>query len=319
MQTGNHSNLLIVNFGGPRSLSEVPSFLHELLTDHDVIRPAFPHFLHDRFFARVARKRSHKVAEDYELIGGGSPIYDDTQRIASHLNAQATFHRYLVATHEESLASIRSREGNWKVFPLFPQFSYSTTGSSARFLHKKGFDELQWIKSYAGHPAYIAAMQSCVRDFLSSNYLPEEETLLFFSPHGLPLTFTKTGDPYQSECELSYNLIRAAFPKARSVLAYQSKFGRGEWIRPYTIDLCENIHEIAQGAKNVVFIPLSFTSDHIETLFEVEAQYLPPIREQGLRAFRCPALNHRPDWLSAIPQIIATTDTKMSSELIFKR
>jgi ferrochelatase len=88
------------------------------------------------------------------------------------------------------------------------------------------------------------------------------------------------------------------------VLAFQSKFGHGEWLRPYTSEMCDTPQTWNHERRNVVFIPLSFTSDHIETLFEIEYQYLPAIRAQGLEAFRCPAMNLRHDWLDAIVEII---------------
>jgi ferrochelatase len=167
---------------------------------------------------------------------------------------------------------------------------------------------MRWVKSYAAHPAFVSAMQNCIRGFLKEKQLREEEVVLFFSPHGLPKKFICSGDVYQTECERSYRYISSAFPHALSIMAYQSKFGRGEWLRPYTNEVCEDVGSWGAGRKQVVFVPLSFTSDHVETLFEVEQQYLPVIRKKGFEAYRCPALNHRPDWLSAIPKILNEAD-----------
>src|SRR5690242_5625884 len=134
--------LVLVNFGGPRSLDEIGSFLTELLTDQDVIRTFFPRFFEKWFFKKVAIARVSKIAKDYELIGGKSPLFQDTEFLAEKLREKTnlpviTFHRYLPATHAEFFDTIRSIEADkLVVMPLYPQFSYSTTGSIARF-----FDE----------------------------------------------------------------------------------------------------------------------------------------------------------------------------------
>ncbi len=298
---------LLVNFGGPRDLDEIPSFLQSLLCDRDVIRTRFPTFFHNWLFSRIARKRSLKVREDYHEIGGRSPIYFDTEALKAALSERLkapvyTFHRYLPATHADSLKQIQN-EKDLIVLPLFPQFCYATTGSIARFFAPHFPHQLRWIKSYAGHPAFIASYQKRIAAFLKDNHLAEEETLLFFSAHGVPKKFVEEGDPYESECNLSYREVMKGFPKTKGRLCFQSKFGRGEWLRPYTNEACEDILNWHEGRKQVVFVPISFTSDHIETLFEIEKLYLPIIQEKGLKAYRCPALNLEPYWIEALAEI----------------
>lgn len=326
----NISQPLLVNFGGPRDLNEIFPFLKELLCDRDVVDTRFPKILHNFLFQRVAKKRSLKIREDYERIGGKSPIYFDTENLATeiHLKLQRkilTFHRYLPATHFESLRKIE--ESNAKeihVLPMFPQFTFATSGSIARFfsrnLSKKTLNKLRWVPSYPKDLFFIQSFQKRVQDFLKFQKLEEENTFLLFSAHGIPQIFVDKGDPYQKECEVSFEAILKAFPKALGKLCYQSKFGPGEWIQPYTNEVCETILQHNQGRKNVVFIPLSFTTDHIETLFEVEYQYLPLIRERGLNAYRCPALNLEPYWVESIAQLFLQKDvfTTMNNTLIKK-
>lgn len=306
--------LILVNFGGPRSLQEIGSFLTSLLTDVDVIRTPLPRFFEKWFFTRIALKRAKKIAHDYELIGGKSPIFEDTealaQEIRNRLNLSViTFHRYLTATHAESLRQIRECPSEELiVFPLYPQFSYATTGSIARFfnenLDSQLISKMHWIKSYSIHKSYVASMQRCIAEYLQQERLEEKDVVLFFSAHGLPQEFVDKGDPYERECHRSFDAIRKKFPDAYSLLAFQSKFGKGEWLRPYTSELCDRPQAWCHGKRNVVFIPLSFTSDHIETLFEIEYQYLPAIRANGLEAFRCPAMNLSDDWIQAIVDIL---------------
>ena len=307
-------NTLLVNFGGPRYKQEIAPFLTELLQDRDVIRTRLPRFLHNWIFARVARKRAVKIAHDYDLIGGRSPIYFDTEAIADSLRAKTgneviTFHRYLPATHAMSLRKVEAcKSDSILVLPLFPQYCSATTGSIARFLSTylspAAQKKLRWIRSYADHPAFIASYQRRIRDTLAGLKLKEEETALLFSAHGVPQSFIDTGDIYQAECERSFEAVKKAFPKALCRLSYQSKFGPGEWIRPYTDESCQKAPNWIQGRPNIVVVPLSFTSDHIETLFEIEHLYLPMLRANGLSAHRCPALNREPYWLEALTTIL---------------
>jgi protoporphyrin/coproporphyrin ferrochelatase len=320
------SSLLLVNFGGPRSMEEIPSFLTSLLTDVDVIRTPFPRFFEKWFFKKIALQRAQKIAHDYELIGGKSPIFGDTealaQEIRSRLNLRViTFHRYLTAPHAESLRQIRECSSEELiVFPLYPQFSYATTGSIARFFHEnldsQVVSKMRWIKSYPMQENYISSMQRCIAEYLQQQRLEEKDVVLFFSAHGLPQEFVDEGDPYERECHRSFDAIRKKFPDAYSLLAFQSKFGAGEWLRPYTSELCDRPQTWCHGKRNVVFVPLSFTSDHIETLFEIEYQYLPAIRANGLEAFRCPAMNLREDWIQGILEILKEKNYAKNESLL---
>lgn len=318
--------LLLVNFGGPRHLGEITEFLQELLTDQDVVRTRLPRLLHNWLFSRIARKRSIKIAHDYQLIGGKSPIYADTEAIASFLQERLkrkviTFHRYLPQTHPGFLKQILSEvPQDWDVFPLFPQFTHATTGSIARWLQrhlpKRVTHRLRWVKSYPTHPQFITAYQRCIRDFLHMHQLDARQVFLIFSAHGIPKSFLKSQDPYQAECEQSVEAVMKGFPQMESLLSYQSKFGPGEWLRPYTSEVVEQIQNFAKRRTHVVIVPISFTSDHIETLFEIQEQYLPPIRRAGLLAYRCPSLNLRPDWLESIVDILQTSERVSNKTLI---
>ncbi len=317
---------LIVNFGGPRSLSEIEPFLSALLTDRDVVRTNLPQVFNNYLFRRIAKKRAVKIADDYASIGGKSPIYEDTEYIAQELRKKfdspvLTFHRYLPSTHAGSLAAIEAVKcDEIRVFPMFPQFTYATTGSIARFFQKKlsnaVLNKLKWVKSYPSHPAFLEVTRKAIDEFLKKHDLKQEEVLFFFSAHGLPQDFVDKGDLYAYECLLSYHGVMSGFPKAEGLLAYQSKFGPGEWLKPYTQEVCEQIEKYRKGREHVLFIPISFTSDHIETLFEIEQQYLPIIKEQGLWAYRLSAPNRRPDWIEAIVEILSQFTPASTSMLI---
>lgn len=175
------------------------------------------------------------------------------------------------------------------------------------------------MRSYPIEGGYIDSMEQGIADFFHTHSLREKEVVLFFSAHGLPQSFVDEGDPYERECYLSFDAIRQRFPESHSILAFQSRFGRGKWLKPYTDELCANPQMWNQGRKNVLFIPLSFTSDHIETLFEIEYQYLPLIRKGGLNGFRCPTIQGREDWMRGILKILEKSTLFSNEQLIRKK
>jgi ferrochelatase len=310
--------LILANFGGPRNLEEVEEFLKELLNDQDVIQTGLPKFLHRLIFNKVAKKRAPETQKDYEEIGGLSPIYGDTECIAAALTEKLnipviTFHRYLPKTHTESIKKIIN--GNWdeiEIFPLFPQFTYATTGSLARFffenLPKKISKRMKWVKSYEAEKGFINCWSRIIKNTLTSKNIEEEDTFLIFSAHGIPKKYVDNGDPYESQCLKSFNQIMNQLPNLEGMLSFQSKFGKGQWLRPYTSDVSENINNFIGTKKNVAIVPISFTSDHIETLFEVEDEYIPPIKKSLINAFRIPALNLDKQWIEFIAEMIKNND-----------
>lgn len=322
----NNIGYILANFGGPRNIREITPFLKALLTDQDVIRTRLPPFFHRMIFSFIAKKRAHQVTKDYESIGGKSPIFDDTEALAEALRGilqtpVITFHRYLPATHQDFIQAIQNSTCDaFHVFPMFPQFSYATTGSIARWfdshLSSAMVKKFHWVQSYSTHPAFIDAHQCSIRDFLTANRLREEETVLLFSAHGIPRKFVLQGELYGEECHASYQAVMQTFPKALGRLSFQSRFGPGEWIKPYTEDLCQGIHLWHQERPNIVFVPISFTSDHMETLFEVEKKYMSTIRDQGLRPFRVPALADNRLWIEGITTILKESNLCYNHTLI---
>ncbi|MES2121884.1 MAG: ferrochelatase, partial [Chlamydiota bacterium] len=240
---------LIVNFGGPRDLGEVEEFLIALLTDQEVIQSSLPGFIHRLFFSWVAKRRSKRVLHDYAAIGGKSPIFEDTEALAQQLRETLkapviTFHRYIPKTHLPFLAQMNALEhcDEIRVFPLFPQFSYTTTGSIARWfkdhLPKTVTNKMHWIKSYPDDPLYLKAFATVIAECLDANSFLEEETVLLFSAHGLPQRYINNGDVYERECKLTAQKLSAHFPRAVSELCYQSQFGKELWLKPSTIETC---------------------------------------------------------------------------------
>lgn len=304
---------LLVNFGGPRSLPEIEPFLAELLTDQDVIQTRMPSWLHRRVFGRVARRRVSQVAHQYEAIGGKSPIFEDTEELARQLSGKLgapvlTFHRYLPATHSTFVETMRKVQGDIIVLPLFPQFSYTTTGSAARWmLRHLPFDTVQrmgWIHSYCDHAAFI--------DPLCQQLEGLHDTLLLCSVHGLPIQYVAHGDPYQRECQRSLTALLERLPHLRAILGYQSQFGKQEWLKPSTAQLCEQLE------GNILIVPLSFVSDHLETLYEIEHEYVARLHQRSIPARRLPALGLNPHWVQGLAQLLRKPPNLTTTQMLIR-
>lgn len=328
------TEILLVNFGGPRNLKEVEPFLTELLTDEEVIQTPLPSFLNRKLFTWIAKRRAPKTRQDYEEIGGFSPIYFDTEALKTCLEERLktkvyTFHRYLPSTHKQTLEELSQSTSPITVLPLFPQFCYSTTGSCARFIQTHlPQNTLNWIPSYADHPAFIKAHQTHITHFLQKKGLNPRETAFLFSFHGIPRSYVqKRKDPYEQECQRTYEGVRKAFQTSPTLLAYQSKFGPGKWLEPYTKNVSKKLPPFELCKKkislkeypNLVILPLSFTSDHIETLFEIQKEYLPPIQAQDKKAFCCPCFRQETYWIDALQTILKDPQIPLKKTLSLVR
>ena len=271
----------------------------------------------------VSKRRAPKSREAYESIGGGSPIlkYSNEQ---ARLIAESIQERYGMAVKtyigmrywypftEEALEQIQKDQIEALVIlPLYPQFSISTSGSSLRVLQEefsKNADKYQnmvhtVVPSWYDRPGYVQAMVDLLMEQLDS-FTPEQlheqqqagngqlkPRHVLFSAHGVPASYIEAGDPYQTQMEECVEKISAQLPDDVQVhLSYQSRVGPIEWLRPYTDDVLPNLGE--QGVKNLVVVPISFVSEHIETLEEIDIEYRELAEESGIANWkRCPALN----------------------------
>lgn len=312
--------IILADFGGPRSIGEIESFLMELLTDQDVVRTNLWPFVHRFLFRRVARKRAKKIAHDYEKIGGKSPIFENTESLREILENELktkvlAFHRYIPETHSSFFNTLHQySDHEIHVVSMFPQFTYATTGSCARFFAKhlapKILQKLRWVKSYPSHPQFIACWVESIRSLM------REKTFLLFSFHGVPLKFIDSGDLYLDECVASYNAVMEYFPNVPSIIAFQSQFGPDVWLKPSTQEVCEKIEKYIPNDHHVLVVPLSFTSDHVETLFEIEETYLPILHANNYSSERVPALNLNPQWIETLKSLIESSERTNNQMLI---
>lgn len=320
--------VLLLNLGGPETGDDVEEFLYNLFADPDIIRLPGPLALLQGSIAYfIAKRRAPKSRAAYESIGGGSPILKYSKAQAKLLEESLKDQyglsvntyigmRYWKPFTEEALDAI-CKDGikALVILPLYPQFSISTSGSSLRVLqeefskHASRYGNMMHtvIPSWYDRPGYVRAMADLIQKELDSftkseiadakEEIPDLPPLhVLFSAHGVPKSYIEAGDPYQKqivECvdKIGKELFSSRTPEELQVhLSYQSRVGPIEWLRPYTDDVLPDLGE--KGVRNLVVVPISFVSEHIETLEEIDIEYRELAEESGVTNWRrCPALN----------------------------
>jgi ferrochelatase len=317
--------VLLLNLGGPERIQDVGPFLYNLFSDPEIIRLPIP-ALQKPLAWLISTLRSSKSQEAYRAIGGGSPLRRITEQQARDLQSslrqrgvEATSYvamRYWHPFTESAVADIKADSiEEVVVLPLYPQFSISTSGSSFRELQRlrqadASFQRLpiRCIRSWFDHPGYIDAMAGLIeRQVLAAEHPAEAH--VFFSAHGVPKSYVEeAGDPYQQEIEACAALIMARLRERLGhanpfTLAYQSRVGPVEWLKPYTEDALRELGKA--GVDDLVVVPISFVSEHIETLEEIDIEYREIATEAGIRHFRrVPALDTDPTFISGLADLV---------------
>ncbi|HEY9648299.1 MAG TPA: ferrochelatase [Chroococcidiopsis sp.] len=313
--------VLLLNLGGPEQLDDVRPFLFNLFSDPEIIRLPFP-WLQKPLAWLISTSRSSRSQENYKQIGGGSPLRRITEEQAQALQAQLKHKgeevqvyvgmRYWYPFTEEAIARIK-RDGVERlvILPLYPQFSISTSGSSFRLLEQIWAEdpslnriEHTVITSWYDRPGYLQAMADLIAQQLDQFAQPER-VHIFFSAHGVPVSYVEeAGDPYQHEIEQCTELIMRTLNRPNAhTLAYQSRVGPVEWLKPYTEDAIAEL--AAQGVQDLLVVPISFVSEHIETLQEIDIEYREIAEEAGIHSFhRVPALNTHPVFIDSLADMV---------------
>ncbi|KAL3942989.1 MAG: hypothetical protein SGBAC_002896 [Bacillariaceae sp.] len=320
--------VLLLNLGGPEKTEDVEGFLFNLFADPDIIRLPGPlTFFQDSIAYFIAKRRAPKSIAAYDSIGGGSPIlkYSNEQADLVRKSLKDRYNlsvktyigmRYWHPFTEEALEEIqRDKINALVIIPLYPQFSISTSGSSLRVLSEefsaraaKYGDMIHTVvPSWYDRPGYVKAVSNLIQTELDG--FTEEQIAdakkrspdlqgkhILFSAHGVPKSYIDAGDPYKRQIEECVKTIGDELYKTNSKddlkihLSYQSRVGPIEWLRPYTDDVLPELGQ--QGVSNLVVVPISFVSEHIETLEEIDLEYRELAEESGVINWRrCPALN----------------------------
>jgi protoporphyrin/coproporphyrin ferrochelatase len=315
-QTERCLGIVLFQLGGPDTLEAIQPFLYNLFCDPDIID--FP-------FARIGRRplaklisttRAKKVEHHYSVIGGGSPIrrFTETQARAleAALQSQDVNARCFVAMRywhpftSEAVEQLE-RAGCDEVIllPLYPHYSSTTVGSSLNEWnrHFRGDVPVHLVQSFYRDDRYLDALIEKIDEALNrfpAGRCPE----IVFSAHSLPQSIIDRGDPYQREIEETVQLlmVRGGWPN-RHRLCYQSKVGASKWLQP---SLHRTLRDLAaEKVQDICIVPVSFVSDHVETLGEIDHEAREEAAGLGIRQFEMTSgLNDSPKFIEALAQLV---------------
>lgn len=343
--------VVLMNLGGPTREDNVRDFLRNLFSDEDIIKLGGGVF--QKGFAKLISKfRAPNVAEDYRKINGCpegclgnrhclnrkekevsdccSPINSLTEQqrralekaLAGEMDGAMagadvkvyTCMRYWIPFAGTVMDDmVEDGITHAVLLPLYPQFSWTTTGSSFRdwetVCREKFGDETPWsefhVKNYHRNESYLDAINDRIDQALETlDEETREKTHLIFTAHGTPLLEVRSGDPYTTEIEQTVEAVMARRRTKHSWwLSFQSRVGPQKWTQPNTEELVER--HLEYGIRNFLMIPIAFVTDHIETLYELSVELVENMEEKG-HTFEnyvvMNGLNDHPDFIRVLAE-----------------
>lgn len=311
---------MLLNLGGPDSLSAVWQFLFRLFNDKHIMR--LPQPFRAILAATIATLRLKKAQGIYAHLGGKSPILANVIAQAEELEKYLNLHfgieanynvfpvmRYSSPGTEEAVRT--ACEGEYTeviLLPLYPQFSTTTTLSSfvewSKYMRKKTLACTN-ICCYYNNDHFISAHAALLQETI--NKIKTNKTIhILFSAHSIPEFIVEQGDPYQKQVEASVEAIAAKMKlheqeNIQYSICYQSKVGKLKWLEPNT-----ELALLAAGKRDevVVMVPISFTSEHAETLVELDIEYMNVARENNIELYRVPALGTHDLFIKALASLV---------------
>jgi protoporphyrin/coproporphyrin ferrochelatase len=321
--------IVLFQLGGPDSLEAVEPFLLNLFLDPDIL-PLGPLGLLRRPIAKlISSRRSTPVAGKYAAIGRRSPIATLTERqrvrlleaVSPYIDPVAvTAMRYWHPTTAEAVADLRKAGtlDELVLLPLYPHYSYATTLSSLKEWRRAvergkrgqepGIAPERTVDHFYDHPLYVQALVQRIGSVLRQ--FPDSSRIhLVFSAHGLPMSLVEKGDPYPKQIEETVRLVCEAGAKQHTgwpkihMSCYQSRVGPAKWLQPPLTETIERLgHE---GVKEMLVVPISFVTEHIETLHEINIEAREEAEKFGVKTFRMmPAVGDSPLFIAALKDLV---------------
>ncbi|MCE2991716.1 MAG: ferrochelatase [Candidatus Jidaibacter sp.] len=306
--------VVLYNLGGPCCMQGVKPFLFNLFNDPAIISAPNPIRLMLAKF--ISWRRNPKASDIYRQIGGGSPILPETYAQAAALQKELggnykvfTYMRYSYPLINDVLDEIELYNPKKIILlPLYPQYSTTTTESSIKEWQeetaKRGINiPTKNILSYEDHENFIQAYTN----LLAKTYGQAEKVgkpVVLFSAHGIPLNRVTSGDPYEKHVNASVKSIveKLGIKDLEYNVCYQSKVGPLKWLEPSTENL---IHKYSAQGRVLIVLPISFVSEHSETLVELDIQYKELATSLGAKAyFRVPTVSVHPLYIDCLKSLV---------------
>ena len=311
------TGLVLLNMGGPDSLRAVRPFLYNLFSDRELIQLPAGALLQKPFAFMISAIRAPHVKLNYASIGGKSPLLEWTEKqatgAASALGDQVepfVAMRYWKPRAEECLRKMKEQGIEQAVvLSMYPHYTRATTGSSIKDFEataKRVYPELEYtiIREWYDWPDYLDALTNRISEGLEKFHeLVRDEIPLLFSAHALPQKFIDEGDPYLDHVLCTVRGVMERMGERPWHLGFQSRTGPVKWMEPDTLDLIEKLGK--EHVPGALIVPISFVSDHIETLQEIDFEFRMHAEKVGLPRFeRAPSLNDGQDFTDAMAALV---------------
>jgi len=304
--------VILANLGAPESIQDLRPFLKNLFMDPDIVRFPFGKIGQRFFSSMISLLRAPKSARHYELIGGGSPLQKQTEIQAELLRkALQGYGNYKVYTAQRYWHPLFNETANqiWNdsvqkitLVPLYPQYSTTTTQSIINHWRRQpNLPEPQIIWRFYTEGLYLDAVIARIQEALQ---LFDEKPHLLYTAHSIPVSRIKAGDSYQTEIERHYELLQERLDyRYESTLAWQSKIGPVEWIGPSVKESLQALRK--KGVERLLVVPLSFVSENLETLFELDIEYKACALKNGFHQYeRAATVQDHPFFIKMLVNLI---------------
>jgi ferrochelatase len=316
MKLDKNCGVLLINMGGPSSLEEVEPFLREMFSDPYLMRLPLAWLLQKTLAKIIAGRRAAKSQERYAAIGGKSPLGAETVRQAAGLERLLSFPvafamRYTSPRVGDALRILKSRGvQRLVVIPLYPQYSSATTGSAIADFKLQNTDSMPAVivQDHFDHPGFIDALfESLSQAFAKVD--PHLKTHILFAAHSIPESYTQKGDPYVSQAEQTVKILSSKLPSEfTSSMAFQSRLGPVKWHGPSLQQELASVR--AKAVEQLVVQPVSFVSENLETLYDLDIEFKRECEAAGIKKFiraACPSDSEK--YLTALADLAASAAT----------
>lgn len=294
--------------GGPGGLGEIRDYLFRLFCDPHIL--SVPALLRRPLARLIVFLRTGKAFRRYEAIGGKSPLPAETEKQRAALEESlslpvAVGMRYSRPFIPNGVSSLKLRGVDHLVLlSLYPQFSFATTQSALDHFDKFGDwkGPVHIIESHYDHPLFVTAHRRMLTKLLKKNSFLDKTAVVFIA-HSIPLGLVRKGDPYVGQVESTVSLISKTIdPRVLTRTAYQSRLGPVKWQGPSLDDVLEELAE--KGLAYIIAHPLSFTSENLETLYDLDIEFKQKCRNRGLELVRVPAPGTFPQYIEALSSTV---------------
>lgn len=312
----------IMGMGGPDSVEAIEPFLYNLFSDRDIINFHTGSCIQKFIAKKISKSRSKKLAPLYMKMGfgGASPQNYFHKLIFKKLETAyknktgidlkvIEANCYYTPYFEEAVEELKNTDFNEVIFTtVYPQYSMTTVEACFNRLRKiynisgSFSPNNRVIPFWFENEKYNKSIADRIKKAAEKLGKDLSECHILYSAHSVPLSYIEKGDIYPEHIKKHTNIINRMLNISSYTISYQSKVGPVKWLSPSTKD---TITDMAQkDIDNIIIVPISFISDHIETLIEIDEQLMPVAKNAGKNIVRCESLNDSEDFIDALIDIL---------------